>query len=312
MSLALQGGGAYGAFTWGVLDRLLEEKVSFDAVSGASIGAINAALLASGLAKDGPEGARATLEAFWTKLSRLGILNRLLPPEVLQAASALGVGSPYQFNPLDLNPVRDLLAQEIDFDAIQTNAPVRLLLSATRVSDGALRIFREQDVSLDVVLASSCVPQLHHAVSIDGEPHWDGGFAANPPLIELIGTSKVPDVLLVQIIPMNGTNLPRTRKGIEHRLNQITFNSPLKGELEAISTMRKIGATEGGASPSALSRKVQRLRLHQLAAEDHVSGLAETSILNVDASFLSELRDAGRGAADSWLSGPMTSTGERM
>jgi len=231
---------------------------------------------------------------------------------VLQAASALGVGSPYQFNPLDLNPVRDLLAQEIDFDAIQTNAPVRLLLSATRVSDGALRIFREQDVSLDVVLASSCVPQLHHAVSIDGEPHWDGGFAANPPLIELIGTSKVPDVLLVQIIPMNGTNLPRTRKDIEHRLNQITFNSPLKGELEAISTMRKIGATEGGASPSALSRKVQRLQLHQLAAEDHVSGLAETSILNVDASFLSELRDAGRGAADSWLSGPMTSTGERM
>ena len=249
MSLALQGGGAYGAFTWGVLDCLLEEKISFDAVSGASIGAINAALLASGLAKDGPDGARATLEAFWTKLSGLGILNRLLPPEVLQAASAFGVGSPYQFNPLDLNPVRDLLAQEIDFDAIQTNAPVRLLLSATRVSDGALRIFREPDVSLDVVLASSCVPQLHHAVLIDGEPHWDGGFAANPPLVELIGTSKVPDVLLVQIIPMNGTNLPRTRKEIEHRLNQITFNSPLKGELEAISTMRKIGATEGGRQP---------------------------------------------------------------
>ena len=312
MSLALQGRGAYGAFTWGVLDRLLEEKISFDAVSGASIGAINATLLASGLAKDGPDGARATLEAFWTKLSRLGILNRLLPPEVLQAASALGVGSPYQFNPLDLNPVRDLLAQEIDFKAIQTNAPVRLLLSATRVSDGALRIFREQDVSLDVVLASSCVPQLHHAVSIDGEPHWDGGFAANPPLVELIGTSKVPDVLLVQIIPMNGTNLPRTRKEIEHRLNQITFNSPLKGELEAISTMKKIGATEGDASPSALSRKVQRLRLHQLAAEDYVSGLAEASILNVDASFLSELRDAGRGAADSWLSGHMTSPGERV
>ena len=106
---------------------------------------------------------------------------------MLQAASALGVGSPYQFNPLDLNPVRDLLAHEIDFDAIQTDAPVRLLLSATRVSDGALRIFREQDVTLDVVLASSCVPQLHHAVSINGEPHWDGGFAANPPLIRIPG-----------------------------------------------------------------------------------------------------------------------------
>src|SRR5215210_4382860 len=206
MSLALQGGGAYGAFTWGVLDRLLEEKISFDAVSGASTRAINAALLASGLAKDGPDGARATLEAFWTKLSRLGILNRLLPSEVLQAASALGVGSPYQFNPLDLNPVRDLLAHEIDFDAIQTSAPVRLLVSATRVSDGALRIFREQDITLDVVLASACVPQLYHAVSINGELHWDGGFAANPPLIELIGASKVSDVLLVQIIPMNGAD----------------------------------------------------------------------------------------------------------
>src|SRR4051794_8112349 len=303
MSLALQGGGAYGAFTWGVLDRLLEEKISFDAVSGASIGAINAALLASGLAKDGPDGAREALDAFWTKLSRMGIINRLLPPELLQAASALGVGSPYQFNPLDLNPVRDLLAHEIDFDAIQGKAPVRLLLSATRVSDGALRIFREQDVSLDVVLASSCVPQLHHAVSVNGEPHWDGGFAATPPLIELIGTSRVPDVLLVQIIPMNGADLPRTKKEIEHRLNQITFNAPLKGELEAISTMKKLSRTDGDASPSGLSRKVRKLRLHRLAAEDHVPSLAEASVLNVDASFLSGLRDAGRRAADIWLSG---------
>src|SRR4051794_17479438 len=228
------------------------------------------------------------LDAFWTKLSRLGILNRLLPPEVLQAASALGAGSPYQFNPLDLNPVRDLLAQEIDFDAIQTDASVRLLLSATRVSDGALRIFREQEVILDVVLASSCVPQLHHAVSIKGEPHWDGGFVANPPLIELIGTSRVPDVLLVQIIPMNGADLPRTKKEIEHRLNQITFNSPLKGELEAISTIRKLSGARGDTAPSTLSRKVQRLRLHQLAAEDHVPGLGEASILSVDANFLSE------------------------
>lgn len=312
VSLALQGGGAYGAFTWGVLDRLLEEEISFDAVSGASIGAINAALLASGLAKDGPDGARETLDAFWTKLSRMGILNRLLPPELLQAASALGVGSPYQFNPLDLNPVRDLLAHEIDFDSIQTGAPVRLLLSATRVSDGALRIFREQDVTLDVVLASSCVPQLHHAVSINGEPHWDGGFAANPPLIELIGASKVSDVLLVQIIPMNGADLPRTKKEIEHRLNQITFNSPLKGELEAISTMKKLSRADGDASPSGLSRKVQRLRLHQLAAEDHVPGLAEASILNVDASFLSELRDAGRRAGDIWLSDQRSLTEETL
>src|SRR5690349_17391652 len=182
LSLALQGGGAFGAFTWGVLDRLLEEDdLELDAVSGASAGAINAVLLASGLAKGGPDEARASLGRFWTSVGESSARNLFLHPELVVAtASQL---SPSQFNPLELNPLRDLLAQEVDFEAIRAHSPVRLLVSATRVQDGAVRVFRTKAISMEVVLASACLPRLHHAVEIHGEPHWDGGYAANPPVI---------------------------------------------------------------------------------------------------------------------------------
>src|SRR4051812_8266384 len=197
LSLALQGGGAFGAFTWGVLDRLLEEDdLELDAVSGASAGAINAVLLASGLAKGGPDEARASLERFWTGVGASTTKNLLLRPELVVAtASQL---SPYQFNPLRLNPLRDLLAQEVDFEALRTRSAVRLLVSATRVQDGALRVFRAKAISREVVLASACLPRFHHAVDIHGEAHWDGGYAANPPLVSLVGASRISDVLLVQ------------------------------------------------------------------------------------------------------------------
>ena len=186
LSLALQGGGALGAFTWGVLDRLLEEEhISFDAVSGASAGAMNAVLLASGLTQGGPEEARASLERFWRKVSKAGQLSRLASSNATLTAIAPRL-SPYQFNPLDLNPLREILAGEVDFDAVRTKAPVRLLLGTTRVSDGSLRIFRTEEVTSDVVLVSACLPHLHHAVTIDGEAYWDGGYAANPPLIPLV------------------------------------------------------------------------------------------------------------------------------
>src|SRR3954469_25873731 len=186
LSLALQGGGAFGAFTWGVLDRLLEEDdLELDAISGASAGAINAVLLASGLAKGGPDEARASLERFWSGVGQSSAKNLFLHPELVVAtASQL---SPSQFNPLELNPLRDLLAQEVDFEAIRARSPVRLLVSATRVQDGAVRVFRTKAISLDVVLASACLPRLHRAVDIHGEPHWDGGYAANRPLIPLVG-----------------------------------------------------------------------------------------------------------------------------
>lgn len=299
ISLALQGGGAFGAFTWGVLDRLLEEDVSFDVVSGASAGAMNAVLLASGLAQGGAGEARAALERFWRKVSEAGRQSRFLSsnPLLTRVASQL---SPYQFNPFDLNPLRDILTTEVDIEAVRVGAPVRLLLGTTRVRDGALRIFRNKDLTYDVVLASACLPQLHQAVLIDGEPHWDGGYAANPPLMPLVTATRASDLLVVQIIPANHAELPTTSPEIHKRLNQITFNSSLQRDLEALSMMVQL-SREGDMQSSRLGRKLQRLKLHRLVAEDHVEGLSELSFLNTDWAHLQYLRDQGRVAADAWL-----------
>jgi NTE family protein len=310
LSLALQGGGAFGAFTWGVLDRLLEEDgLELDAISGASAGAINAVLLASGLTKGGPEEARASLERFWSSVGESSAKNLFLHPELVVAtASQL---SPYQFNPLELNPLRDLLAQEVDFEAIRTRSPVRLLVSATRVQDGAVRVFRTKAISLDVVLASACLPRLHHSVSIHGEAHWDGGYAANPPVIPLVGASRTSDVLLVQLIPTDHVGLPVTKSEIDKRLGQITFNAPLQKELEAIGMMKKLVSKQGEPT-SRLGRKIDSLQLHHLSAENYVDGLSQASVLNTKWDFLSHLRDRGREAADGWLSEEFASTAVKL
>jgi NTE family protein len=310
LSLALQGGGAFGAFTWGVLDRLLEENdLELDAISGASAGAINAVLLASGLAKGGPEEARASLGRFWTSVGQSSAKNLFLHPELVVAtASQL---SPYQFNPLELNPLRDLLAQEVDFEAIRTRSPVRLLVSATRVHDGAVRVFRTKAISLDVVLASACLPRLHHSVNIHGEAHWDGGYAANPPVIPLVGASRASDVLLVQLIPTDHAGVPVTKSEIDKRLGQITFNAPLQKELEAIGMMKKLLRKEGRPT-SRLGCKIDSLQLHHLSAENHVDGLSQASVLNTKWDFLSHLRDRGRVAAEAWLAEAFASTAGKL
>ena len=264
ISLALQGGGAFGAFTWGVLDRLLEDgSTTFDAVSGASAGAMNAVLLASGLPRGGPQEARASLDRFWRKVSKVGRKSTFAPPDAILSAMTQSL-SPYQFNPLDLNPLRDILAEEVDLEVVRSRTSVRLLLGATRVRDGALRIFRNKDISYDVVLASACLPHLHHAVAIDGEPHWDGGYAANPPLMPLISASRTSDVLLVQIIPSQHHQLPKTTSEIDQRLSQITFNTSLHRDLEALSAM--LALCRGSSSQStSLGRKLLRLRLSRVA-----------------------------------------------
>src|SRR5215204_7743057 len=301
LSLALQGGGALGAFTWGVLDRLLEEEhITFDAVSGASAGAMNAVLLASGLAQGGPEEARVSLERFWRKVSKAGQVSRLASSNATLTAIAPRL-SPYEFNPFDLNPLREILAGEVDFDAVRTKAPVRLLLGTTRVSDGSLRIFRTEEVTSDVVLASACLPHLHHAVTIDGEAYWDGGYAANPPLIPLVTATKASDVLVVQIVPSNGSELPTTSSEIDMRLNQISFSSSLQKDLEALAIMTELSQAESEPSTSRLGRKLQRLQLHRIAAEDHVDGLSGSKFTDTDWAFLLHLRDQGRAAADTWL-----------
>jgi NTE family protein len=298
LSLALQGGGAFGAFTWGVLDQLLEEGIELDAISGASAGAINAVLLASGLAKGGPDEARASLERFWSGVGASATTSLFLHPELVAATA--GQLAPYQFNPLELNPLRDLLAQEVDFEAVRTRSPVRLLISATRVQDGAVRVFRTKAISLDVVLASTCLPRLHHSVNIHGEAHWDGGYASNPPVIPLVAASRTSEVLLVQLIPTDHAGVPVTKSEIDKRLGQITFNAPLQKELEAIGMMKKLLRTEGEPT-SRLGGKLDSLRLHHLSAEDYVDGLSQASVLNTDWNFLTDLRDQGRAAAEAWL-----------
>jgi NTE family protein len=210
------------------------------------------------------------------------------------------VFSPYQFNPFNLNPLRTILQEEIEFDALRSEPRLRLLIATTRVADGTLRIFREREISADVVLASACLPLIHHAVSIDGDAYWDGGYSANPPLLPLIRASRASDVLVVQIMPTAGTEMPTTHSEIVKRAEQITFSSSLARELEAVAEMTKLAAAD--RSGAGMARKLQRMRLHHVAAEKEVPALGEASALNLDWDFLTGLRDAGRVAAERWLS----------
>jgi len=303
LSLALQGGGSFGAFTWGVLDRLLEQNdVAFDRVSGVSAGAVNAVLLADGLAEGGPAAARARLERFWRRVSSAGALVRFTHAVGGSAALELSTRllSPYQFNPLGLNPLRDILAEEVDFARLRRASPLRLLIGATAVKDGRLRLFRNHEITLDAVLASACLPQLHHAVEIEGEWYWDGGFSANPPLRPLVLESEADDVVLVQITPEEAQpGVPYLLPDITRRMSQITFNGPLQREMEALADLMEACGRERYFR-SRLCRKLQRLRLHRIAAEDVVEGLQRASAMAVGWPFLARLREAGRKAAADW------------
>jgi NTE family protein len=296
VSLALQGGGSFGAFTWGVLDRLLEdETVTFDAVSGASAGAVNAVLLASGLAEGGASAAKAKLGRFWRRASEAAPRGHAgLAVEV-----AVRHLSPYQFNPFNLHPLKTLLAEEIDFETLRQHSKLKLLIATTRVRDGRLRIFREKAVTLDVILASTCLPVLHHAVSIDGEAYWDGGYSANPPLLPLVSASRATDGLVVQIMPSVGAEMPTSASEIRKRIEQITFASSLTRDMDALAAMKQLAGPHDQGS--RLARKLHKLRLHHLSAEAEYPALAEASALNLDWDFLLALRDAGRRAADRWL-----------
>lgn len=313
VSLALQGGGSLGAFTWGVLDRLLEEKdLAFDAISGTSAGAVNAVVLADGLARGGRGVARERLERVWRRISNAAVLTSfgarapLLGGALAFAAAALDLSthllSPYQFNPLAFNPLRDILAEEVDFDRLRSASPVRLLVAATRVRDGGLQLFREQAISLEAMLASACLPLLFHAVAIDGEWYWDGGYTSNPPLVQLTAISQAPDVILVQLTPTEYEGRPTFSPEIVKRLAHISFNSPLLKELETLSSLQRLGEQEDYFSPP-VRRRLLSLRLHRIAAEDALPGHLGTNGLDLDWSFLTRLRDSGRAAAESWLTG---------
>src|SRR3954462_777757 len=297
--LTLQGGGSLGALTWGVLDRLLEEEdLTFDAISGASAGAGNAVVLAGGLLAGGKPQARRRLDHFWERLSRMA------PPKGGATANlftdmASRFLSPYQLNPFNLNPLEALLSAEVDFEALRANPPVRLLIAATAVSNGRLQIFRETELTRDMVLASMCLPMLTQAVQIEGERYWDGGYSANPPLTALVQASDASVLLIVQIMPTAGQEVPTSAPEIVRRLEQITFNGVFLREAAALTAMARVAGS--GSQDPAFSRKLQKLRLHHISAEREHSALSEASGGNLDGQFLRTLRESGRAAAETWL-----------
>jgi NTE family protein len=296
LSLALQGGGSFAAYTWGVLERLLEEPgCEFDVVSGASAGAVNAALLASGLIEGGREGAHALLRKFWTRIStEASFRSQMLIGGFSPAGSTVAFGPALrsgQFDPFDLDPLRQALEKDINFAALHDPAALKLIVAATRVRDGALRIFRNEDITPDVLLASTCPPQVNCSVEIHGEAYWDGGYGANPPLVRLVQESDARDVLVVQVTPARDSTIPMTMAAIDRRLDQITANSVLSAEIAALEWAREI-------APSSL----RALRVSRIAAEDEIEGLAQRSPVDLGRNFIGLLHRNGRAAADRWLS----------
>jgi NTE family protein len=325
IDLALQGGGAHGAFTWGVLDRLLEdERIEIDALSGASAGAMNAVVLAAGLLDGGRAGAREALRRFWSRVGRLAGAGNALsalfgdwslagPPLAWYAEWMPRMLSPYQFNPFDLNPLRDILVDEVDFARLRGEAGPQLFVSATHVRSGRLREFRRSELSAEAVLASACLPMLYRAVEVDGEAYWDGGYVGNPSLLPLIAESPAHDLVLVQINPSCSDAVPTTSSEILDRINEITFNSSLVKELRTVALLKRLlGAGDAPAgSGAALFAQVAALRLHRIDAEAELAKLGASSKLNADWRALQRLHRIGRTAAEGWLERNVAHLGRR-
>lgn len=292
LSLALQGGGTFAAFTWGVLERLLEEpSIEIDTISGASAGAINALLLACGLAEGGREGARSRLNRFWIRLMHEASFRSLmLIGGFSPAGSSVAFGPTLrsgQFDPFDLDPLRLALSRDINFAALRDAKCPKLLIAATRIRDGQQQIFGNDAITADVALASTCPPLVHCAVEIDGEAYWDGGFGGNPPLIKLAQQSATADLLLVQITPTRDSYVPITLAAIDRRIDQIAANAALNAEIAAIDW--------------AQSHAAPALRLSKIAAEDSIEGLAQRSSADLGRGFIRLLHRSGREAAERWL-----------
>lgn len=313
INLALQGGGSHGAFTWGVIDRLLEEDwLEIAAITGASAGAVNTVALASGLATGGRDGARRTLDALWSRIGDLGnwslfrrspldrlhdrwdlqyspafmaydMLSRLVPPSLL--------------NPLNVNPLRDILDDLIDWTAVHRCAAPKLFVSATNVRSGHIRVFRNREVTIEAVLASTCLPMIHQTIEIGGEAYWDGGYLGNPALFPLSYESPCSDILLVQINPFEQAELPQSSVEIYNRLNEITFNASLLAELRAIAFVGRL-VEDKAVDP----KRYRQMHVHAIGGNSAFAALGAASKYNAEMEFLDHLKEMGQAAADAWLS----------
>jgi NTE family protein len=316
VNLALQGGGAHGAFTWGVLDALLEDgRLEIEGISGTSAGAMNAAALAVGFEAGGAEGARALLERFWKGVSEAGRIAEFFikgplagwldgrtgrltdqTPGVVIFDALSRVLSPYQFNPFNFNPLRDVIEKTIGTAAIRACSKIKLFVSATAVRTGKIRVFETKEVSVAVLLASACLPYLYQAIEIDGEPYWDGGYMGNPAIFPLIYDCLSHDVVIVQVNPINHPTVPKSAREILDRVTEISFNSSLMREMRAIAFVTRL-IEEG----TITSQRYRKLHIHMIESETEMAALGASSKLDTDWGFLVELRDLGRAAGQRWL-----------
>ena len=326
INLGLQGGGAHGAFTWGVLDCLLEdERIDIEGISGTSAGAMNAVMLADGLARGGVAEARKRLDDFWRAASldgdlpalQRGVMDRLFsftpyegsPVQAWFDAVARYM-SPYDLNPLNINPLRDLIERFVDFDAVRACEDVSLFISATNVHTGRLRVFSQEKMSADVIMASACLPFLFRAVEIDGVPYWDGGYMGNPAIFPFFDATLTEDVLVVQINPVERASTPHTQTEIMNRINEITFNSSLLSEFRAIDFVTRL--IDQGKLPRGTGKgQYRRINVHRIALDSTFKALTAGSKLNSDFDFFEMLKKGGREAAKEFLDAHFDDIGVR-
>jgi NTE family protein len=318
INLALQGGGSHGAFTWGVLDRLLEEpRLKFDGVTATSAGAFNAVALADGLAAGGREGARKTLRNYWKKVADISARGIFAPspwdktdpdhglkhsPGYLFMESLTYFASPYQINPFNFNPLKDLLAETIDFKRVREQKLVKLFISATNVETAKVKVFHGYELDVDHVLASTCLPLMMQAVPIGDACYWDGSFTGNPAIFPLVYECDTPDIMMVHITPAERPGVPKTSPSIMNRMQEISFNVSLIREMRTIAYVTKLVETNNLPD-------VARRYMHLIEAEDLIRELAWSSRLNGDWDFLKQLHDSGRARADEWLAANFDSIG---
>lgn len=322
VNLALQGGGAHGAFTWGVLDRIFEDgRLEIAAISGTSAGAMNAVAAADGLMRGGADGAREALERFWRTMSEAARFSPIQrqPYDVLMGNWSLDhsptyhmfdaltrMVSPYQSNPLNINPLIEVLEECVDFDRVRSCDIMKVFVSATNVETGRVMVFDRGRLTPDMVMASACLPHLFHAVEIDGVPYWDGGFMGNPALFPLYSGSDCADIVVVQINPVERKGVPRTAQEIADRINEISFNASLLRELRAIDFVRRL-IEEGKLSED----DYRKVRVHIIENQEVLKPLGASSKVNAEWRFLTHLRDLGRDTADGWLADTFDDIGVR-
>jgi NTE family protein len=322
VNLALQGGGAHGAFTWGVLDRLLEDqRVVLEAVSGTSAGAMNAVVMVDGLMRGGTEGARQKLREFWEAVgeaSRFNLLQRG-PLSVFAQNWSLDLSlgyylfdtitrslSPYEFNPLNINPLKEILERTVDFDLVRSCDKLKLFISATNVETGRVRVFAGDTLTADMVMASAALPILFQAVEIDGKHYWDGGYMGNPVLFPLTYVKSSRDILIVQINPIEREGVPKTAHEILNRINEISFNASLLHELRAFDLVRRMHTADHRKADDP-----REVFIHIIAGQEALTGLGASSKFNPERAFLEHLFEVGRKAATDWLDTHYASLGHK-